>query len=230
MSAIVLVGQNGVVDEDYTFFDQYGNALNAVLGITDTAQDALGRLVLPRATSFPGSPSQGMASYRTDLGTYGRLHLRDGNSNWVPYLPLRQRAQGASSINFNTSSSSYTDVTNATVTVTTTGGRVRVTLIPDGLGDSYVGLVNVSAGAAVPINGKIKLVMNGFDLGVQYMQFTAAANGVGLFIPVSAFVWEGFPISPFTGGVVKLQALVNAGTVNIAINSAKLMVEELGDS
>lgn len=67
MAAIVTIGSDGAVQESYVHFDQYANALNAVLGITDTAQDALGRLVLPRATSRPGSPSAGMIYYDTDL-------------------------------------------------------------------------------------------------------------------------------------------------------------------
>lgn len=65
MAAIITV-QNGVTVEDKQHFNQYAQTFSNVLGVTDTAQDALGRLVIPRGTSYPSAPSSAQLFYNTD--------------------------------------------------------------------------------------------------------------------------------------------------------------------
>lgn len=142
MAAIYDV-QNGVTVWDEEDVNQYGATLNNVLGITDTAQDALGRLVLPRAASAPGSPSNGQVYYDTDDHT---PYIRR-NGVWVPYLPIRQWQEVAFSNDSGidlTANTSFADITGATLSITTTGGRLMIGIFPPDTGTihglSYVGL------------------------------------------------------------------------------------------
>lgn len=94
-------------------------ALAFTLGLSDTAQDALGRLVLPTAASAPASPSRGEEYYDTDDD---HPYIFDG-SVWIPQKPLRavkhvELTAGAVAIG-----TALTDVL-ALPAFTTTGGLV----------------------------------------------------------------------------------------------------------
>lgn len=226
MAAIVTVGANGTVDEDYTHFDQYADTLNAVLGITDTAQDALGRLVLPRGVAYPGSPSEGMAVWRTDLGDNGRLHLRDGAGQWVPYIPLRQVVKStelAAQVTIN--SGSLVDVTGLSISITTTGGRLRIWLAPSIVqaGASYLQLGSHASGNS----GYVCANAGGVQLGSH--QIRSGANDTTEW-PCSALVWD---YKPAAGTyTVKIQAAITNAALYFGGNAnggIALVVEEWGD-
>lgn len=94
-------------------------ALAFTLGIVDTAQSALGRLVLPNSATAPASPSQGEVYYDTDDDI---TYIFDGTV-WVPQRALRrvqhiELTAGAVAIG-----TSLTDVL-ALPAFTTTGGLV----------------------------------------------------------------------------------------------------------
>lgn len=90
MTAIIAV-TNGVSVEDALHWNQYKDTLSAVLGITDTAQNALGRLVLPQGTAPPASPTIAQAFLDTDELSQGTLKIGMGSpAAMIPYLPIRQ--------------------------------------------------------------------------------------------------------------------------------------------
>jgi hypothetical protein len=71
-------------------------------------------------------------------------------------------AISASSMGFNTASSTYVDVSNLSVTITTSGRPVKVMLIADGSGFvSYVGALKIASGAA----SNIKFLRGSTDIG-----------------------------------------------------------------
>lgn len=68
---------------DAADLNQIINALSSVLGITDSAQSALGRLVLPSAASAPGSPAVAQVYFNTVTGI---PYIRDSSGNWVSMI------------------------------------------------------------------------------------------------------------------------------------------------
>lgn len=210
MAAIVAV-VNGVTVEDAVHFNQFKDAFNAILGVTDSAQDALGRLVLPQGTSLPGSPTEGMEFWKTDAGDNGRLQIRDGNGVWVPYMPLRQYVEGTEvTANQTITSTSFTDATGLTLSITTTGGRIEIGIRPANGLDVNGGsmLWNNSGGTPGGAGGSLRAVVGATELGQIDAELTGDANSVlwAIRYPVSAYRWIYRPAAgTYT---VKLQAKV----------------------
>lgn len=224
MSAIYSVndGDDAVADD----LNQLVDTLNAVLGITDTAQDALGRLVLPQATSLPGSPSVGELSFQTDEGVQGasgRLYVRHGddgagNDIWVPYQPLRQQ-QLSAAFSSGFSSTSYSDITDATVSITTTGGDILIMV---------VGGATTGANSQVTISGDatlsyvtVRAVVDSTNL--QFSTLGSSATNQGLYA-----TWPMWRYRPVAGShTVKLQGAVGHSGVT-GTGAGQLLVIEYG--
>lgn len=122
MAAIVSV-TNGITEEDEQHFNQYADAFSNVLGITDTTQDRVGRLALPQGGAFPGAPVQAQLFWRTNQGSAGRLNVRDGAGNWVPFMPVRQIHAESLGGDIALSGSASNIITEV---FTTTGGWIMV--------------------------------------------------------------------------------------------------------
>lgn len=242
MAAIYTV-TNAVTQWDQNDVNQYATVLSTTLGITTTTQDALGRIVLPSAAANPGSPSNFQTWFRTDLGVGGRLHMRHSNGQSVPYLPLRQRVEAANSTGSAAiSSTSYADITNATLDIVTTGGRLLIYLIPEDGQPANITFGSSAASTGVTF-GDIKALIGATSLGshrlsgITNFDFNGIVGGnvgsgiSGLLtnIPVGALVWD---YKPAAGTyTVKLQGKVDASaaTWTIYVYYARLVVIEYGD-
>lgn len=227
MAAIYQV-TNGVSAWDEDDVNQFARTFSNVLGITADNQDALGRLVLPGAASHPGSPSNGMVSLRTDLGVGGRLHLRHSNSSgvWVPYLPLRQRVQATNIAAFSSSSTSLVDVTNATITFTTTGGFVRLFLIPEG--SNYSVSLGTGFGAAVAVlGGEVACIRDATNIGSHAFGCTNdTAHLTSFLLPLGGLIWEEQPSAG--AHTYKLQGKVSGAGYSLGV-TGRLVAIEYGD-
>lgn len=118
MAAIYDVA-NGVTVWDEEDVNQYGATFNNVLGITDTSQDALGRLVLPRAAAAPSSPSEGQVYY--DTGD-DQIYMFNGAGLWIPQGSIRQVIAARNSGGDVSLGTSPTTIVSQSIT--TTGGSV----------------------------------------------------------------------------------------------------------
>lgn len=225
MAAIVTVSDGNVIIDDDV--NQLVSTLSAVVGVTDTAQDALGRMVFPKSTSAPGTPSTAMFYMKTDEGVEsagGRLYGRQakngsGAAVWVPYLPLRQRVAGAAIISGTITGTSYADITDATLNITTTGGRLRIFVEGD-----------VTSGYSLSILGDgtssifaIKALVGATSAG----EATLGATTPSLALQCN---WPEFSAQPVAGTyTVKLQGkITHSGEV--LIPAGRLVVIEYGDS
>lgn len=198
--------------------NQYVDTLSNVLGITDTAQDALGRLVLPRATSHPAIPVNGQINYRTDLGVAGRPHIY-GGEQWVPYLPIRQVAEvsgGYQSVLVN----AYTDLTGYSLSITTSGGSLLIFLSND-IGTSGVYVFGSGVGSA----GIIRAVVGATNMGsIEFGKSNIVNKSMRL--SPAGFGWN---VKPAAGTyTIKLQA-TNNGTCSEVAVGALLTVMEFAD-
>lgn len=119
--ATIYTVTDGVSDLLAADINQYAQALENVLGITDTQQDAVGRLVLPSSASPPASPVAGQ-TYRSTAN--GLMYIYDG-ANWIKQGPIRKTQSHSLGGSFNMA----LDPARATAfefTFATSGGSVIV--------------------------------------------------------------------------------------------------------
>lgn len=196
------------------------SVLNAAVGLTVRSQTALGRIEWPSSASNPASPANFQSWFRTDLGVGGRLHFRHSDGQNVPYLPLRQEVLGSSAIAASTSSTSYADIVNATVSITPTGGVLEIDVVGTDAGNFYLLIV----GGASSSYGIIRAVAGSTNLGPSNVG--VVGSGVSSYARIP--VWRVKP----TAGVaitVKLQWLVAHNTSSIEAYGT-LRVREYGDA
>lgn len=140
--------------------------------------------------------------------------IRDGAVTRAKLEAVGQQLSSASG-SFSTSSTSYVDVTNQTVTITTTGRPVRLALIPSSGGSaSFLSCTAVSTCA-------VQFIRDGTDpLG----DITFAVTDSSSAFPSTGFGGYDFPAAG--SHTYKLQAKVqNPGSV--AVSNVKLLAYEL---
>jgi len=116
--------QNGITRWDAQDLNQIIDTFTSQFGIVDSAQDALGRLIVPRPTSNPGSPTPGQIWFRPDQDVGGRLYVRGNDAQNIIYQPLRQIG-AVSTLNADASVSG-SDTNVLSPQITTTGGLVFI--------------------------------------------------------------------------------------------------------
>ncbi len=149
--------------------------------------------------------------------------LQYNGSNWVN----RAYNYAISSVESSqtTTSVSFADVTDATVTLTTTGGPVRITLIPS-TSPSYITVADTNEAEA---GGFLLVVRDATSLGSQFLygrtESGSATSDPSIAVPPSSFTWIDTP----TAGtyIYKLRFAVFAGGDSMAVNQIKLFAEEL---
>jgi hypothetical protein len=169
----------------------------------------------------------------TDLGVttakINDLAVTTGKINDAAVTQAKRAALGqqisASSGNYTTTSSSYVDVTNLSVTITTTGRPVFIALIPDGSSSSnYVGGV----GTGTPVLGSARFrILRDATTVADYGFPLSSPDGWFYYSPVSAIsVIEVPAAGPYT---YKLQAWAqdSFGSVTSSVQYAKLIAFEL---
>lgn len=207
--------------------NQLVTALNSVLGITDTAQTNLGKLSLPWLTADPSSPPSGSVWMRSNLGAAGRLMARHSGAS-VPYLPYRQEVYSANNTGQTVTSQSYVDLTDLTLSITTTGGALHIWLIPSHsvlTGDCSLSLFGTGAQGRI---GFIRAVVGGQNLHREACGTAEGGTGANIYVPASSFHWV---YKPAAGTyTVKLQALiVSSGASLTFAGNHELYVQECGD-
>ena len=159
----------------------------------------------------------------------GTSHLADGAVTQAKRAALGQQISSSSG-SFNTSSTSYVDVTNLSVSITTTGRPVFVGLIPDGTADdgsesriAIDTLVDGGSFACKLVRGSTDIASFSASLGAEAM---SGVNESQLAVPVgSLFTIEAPAAGTYT---YKAQTRVSSGGGGtVTVLRAKLIAYEL---
>lgn len=136
--------------------------------------------------------------------------------------------QQSGSIAFTTASTSYVDITGASITITTTGRPVVLMLIADGSATSYVGISLTSPAGFVGRSyaAFIKLVRDATDIQTHVISDTAeqTASNVGMQIPASLVYFDVPGAGTYT---YKLQGIVNGADELLDVFNCRLVAYEL---
>lgn len=136
--------------------------------------------------------------------------------------------QASASVVFTTASTSYVDITNATITITTTGRPVILMVVPDGSATSYIGIALTSPAAFVgrTIAAFIKLVRDASDVQTHVISDTAeqTASNIGLQLPANLLFFDAPGAGTYT---YKLQGIVNGADELLDLFNCRLVAYEL---
>lgn len=132
--------------------------------------------------------------------------------------------QLSSSASSNVTSTSYADVTNLTITITSTGRPIFLALVSDGA----AGQITIDSGTTISVTASLKFVRDSTDVGFGVMAYsggTSGANSFSVRFPASSF----YHIDVVAAGtyVYKLQAKVSSGSTSINFSNVKLIAYEL---
>lgn len=153
---------------------------------------ALNGDIVPRNTSgvpTDSAGSIGTSSYRFLDAYFDDIDLPDGvldgasltdNTVTKDKLVSLGLQTSSSSSTYSTTSTSYVDVTNLSITITTTGRPVMIAVESDGTANvSYIGSSNSGGGAS---SNTVKLVRDSTDVGiVLYASPSSSGTGVAGF-------------------------------------------------
>lgn len=224
MAALYTVTNGVTADADD--LNQIINTFANVFEISDTAQLALGRLVMPRslAAAAPVSPIAGQQWFITDEGVDGRMYMRH-NDDPVPHLPLRQIQKTSAVDVSNITSTSYVD-SGLSISIITTGGRLRIYLVPEAGQQSTFQWT--PTGSAQSFSGALKCLVGVNDAGaLQFGQDFDANSALWQGeIPVGSFMWDYKPVAG--AYTVKIQVKADSNT-RIDMSNVHMIVEEWGD-
>lgn len=145
--------------------------------------------------------------------------LADGAVTQAKRASLGQQLSSSSS-NYSTSSTSYVDVTNLSVSITTTGRPVWIGLIPDG--SANVCNVYQSNGVSGSIVVSLKFVRASTDIGLLS---SSVASDIDMFVPCSA--WQMIDVPSAGTYTYKVQLKAGSGVSAAGVNYAKLLAYEL---
>lgn len=193
--------------------------------LTSTRLNTELNTVYTRANELPGDciTDSTVSSAKIADGTIVNADISASAAIGRGKLASNYVASTSGSGSFATNSTSFVDVTNLTVTITTTGGAVEVFLIPeDGTNLSYVG---PAINAGTDISGQIKLLRDATSVGIFYSASTGASGTLGDAVPAGAIR---FFDTPAAGTYTyKLQALVSSASGSMRVNYSKLVAREL---
>lgn len=145
----------------------------------------------------------------TDIATGAITPAKLSGSNYV--------IAATDSASFSTTSATYVDVTNQSVSITTNGRPVIITLVNGTLTSSF------ATGSAI---SWVKAVRDSTDLAEKTFAIAAGSGIVNQgTIDTGSFVWYDAPSAgTYT---YKIQAKSNSSSITTSITSAKLFVREL---
>lgn len=142
-----------------------------------------------------------------------------------PKLAALGQQVSSSCGSFNSASSSYVDVTNLTVTITTTGRPVFIGIVADGTtGLSSIQIAD-SSGSGTSVVGSIKIVQDSTDIAFHAINCAGASAPLVSGIPSSSFSHIYVPAAATY--VYKIQTKVTTSNTNISFSNAKLIAYEL---
>jgi len=217
-------------------------ATNSVLDMRSTTQ----AMILPRMTSIQknaiATPINGMMVYDTDLTAYsfynGTAWENQVNDSAITTAKIATNAVTAAKLSapnigistdsgaFTTSSNSFVDVTNLSVTITASGVRpIEIGLMPKPSSSTsdlaYIGFAFASGSAP----GRYMILKDGTQIGIGYFGDQATADANFLIPPGSVhFVDQ----SPSAGShTYKMQVASNGGSGTVKIVNCSLLVREM---
>jgi uncharacterized protein YjbI with pentapeptide repeats len=128
------------------------------------------------------------------------------------------------SVAYSTSSSSYVDVTNLSVTITTTGRPVMLMLQGPAAGGTMTNQVRIYNSSSATTSGSVAFVRDAVTLSEILLQSTSSGTSIYNAIPVGAFTCIDVPSAgTYT---YKVQAKITAGTA-IDFTRVRLIAFEL---
>lgn len=168
--------------------------------------------VIPRLLGWVSAAKNSGGSWQTPTAV--------GLSN----IPCSGYTLSTTETNFTSTSSSYVDVTNCTLSFTTNGRPVLVTLIPSSAASPGEAYVSRASGTA-SCEANFKLVRDSTDVATHRIASSPAASGANsISVPPSALVYIDNPAAgTYT---YKLQSLLNSGST-LGISRAKMFIRQL---
>jgi len=150
------------------------------------------------------------------------LRVKDGGITQAKRAALGQQISSSSGT-FTTTSSSYVDVTNLSVTITTTGRPVVLAFVADGSSDCIIGMRNSSSAVAT---GALKIKDASGDISSYVL-----SSGIS----ASSSTTMGWPCSmihhifvPSAGShTYTVQAKITSGSTSVRVENTKLVAYEL---
>lgn len=149
--------------------------------------------------------------------------IADGSVTQAKRAALGQQISASSGF-FSTTSGSFVDATNLSVTITTTGRLVFVGLIPDGaVSDSYIGIDRTTAATAV--SGRYNILRDSTSIMQTGIRLEGASGNLEVYFPPGNL----YTIDVVAAGTYtyKVQAQVVIGSPNVVCNNVKLIAYEL---
>lgn len=138
--------------------------------------------------------------------------------------PVGQQISSSSGA-YSSTNASFTDVTNLSITLTTSGRPVWVGLIPDG-GSTGAGIEVLEGVGSSSTIGYIKILRDATIVGISVVQNSVSPSAsYGLVVPPGS-VWSIDPVSAGTY-TYKIQARVADGTDTVRVTQVKLVAYEL---
>lgn len=182
--------------------------------LTSTRLNTELNTVYSRANELPGDciTAESITTTQIDDGTIVNADISTTAGIARTKLASATYQLSSSSGAANYTSTTYVDVTNLSVTITTIGGPVEIVLVPSG----STFLSSIESPDSGSANNNIKIVRGSTDV--------CTFNVDGITAPPSAFSCVDTPTSG--DQAYKVQAKVNAAS-NIAVNHVKLFVREL---
>jgi hypothetical protein len=175
--------------------------------------------VYSRANNLPGDciTDETVTSGKILDGTIVNADISSSASIALSKIAPTNYAIAASDTgSFSTTSTTYADLTNQSVSITTIGRPVMITVVN---GDITV------SGSSAPAIAWIKAVRGSTDLTPERNVVSSGPTSPQITVPGGALVWYDTP----TAGTYtyKLQVKSNSASVTLSIANAKLFVREL---
>lgn len=205
--------------------------------VTSSASFAgtLGSVYVETGDNSSGNSGSIQIRTGTATGTRGAIRLRNGSEGTVGHVWTSTGTNGegswqganyqvsASSGAFSTNSTILVDVTNLSVSITTTGRPVILKLV--GTADNSSSWLRVSSTAASP-GFAVMLVRDSTDLNILYPEATFADGGTNAIqLPPSCI--EYFDVPAAGTYTYKIQAGCIAGSTGCQINNVRLVAYEI---
>lgn len=140
-----------------------------------------------------------------------------------PMLAALGQQVSSSCGDFFTTSTSFVDVTNLSVSITTTGRPVMIMIIPDGAGVSYFG---ISRGASAG-DASFKLLRGATTVGIPYLFYDSNGATTGAIVQLPPGALNTVDIPSAGTYTYKLQAKSSVASVTSEVFGCKLLVYEL---
>lgn len=154
----------------------------------------------------------------------GLLEVPDGGITPEKLSALGEQISSSSGV-FGTTSGSYVDVTNLTVTITTTGRPVALALIPDGTTNLSTMQLAINAGSQTSMIAESKILRDASSIAFHTMRMDGASASLIMGVPPGAFNY----VDVVAAGtyVYKVQTRVTTTATTVNFNYIKLIAYEL---